>query len=58
MTYVNFIAGAVTGCWVAFADDFKLCVCYSRKIIEQQLQASAIRQNDINNTADTSLSSN
>ena len=25
LIYVNFITVAVAGCWVAFADDFKLC---------------------------------
>ena len=26
LIYVNFITVALAGCWVAFADDFKLCV--------------------------------
>ena len=43
---VNFITVDVVGCWVAFAHDFKLCVCYPIKC----------RPNDLNNTAGASLS--
>ena len=35
LVYVNFITNAVAGSWVAFADDFKLCVCYLRNNIDQ-----------------------
>ena len=48
----------MAGCWVAFADDFKLCVCYPRNIVDQQMQASVRLQNYLNNIADTSLSWN
>ena len=58
LIYVNFITVAVAGCWVAFADDFKLCVCYPRNNVDQQMQASVRLQNDLNNIADTSLSWN
>ena len=40
LIYVNFIIAAVAGCGVAFADHFKLCVCYPRNNVDQQMQAS------------------
>ena len=55
---MNFITDAVSGCWVAFADDFKLCVFYPRYNVDQQMQASVRLQNDSYNNADTSLSWN
>ena len=30
LVYVNFITADVECCWTAFADDFKLCICYPR----------------------------
>ena len=48
----------MAGCWVSFADDFKLCVCYLRNNVDQQMQASVRLQNDLNYIADTSLSWN
>ena len=56
LIYVNFITVAVAGCWVAFTDNFKLCVCYPRNNVDQLMQASLRLQNDLSNIADTSLS--
>ena len=53
LIYVKFIAVAVVDCWVAFADDYKLCVCYTRNNLDQQMRASVRLQNDLNNIADT-----
>ena len=36
---VNSITVAVAGYWIAFADDFKLCVCYPIKKLYQKRQA-------------------
>ena len=42
--------------WVAFAADFKLCVCYLKNNVDRQMQASVRLQNDFNNSAIPSLS--
>ena len=55
LMYVNFITVAVAA---AFADEFKLCVCYPRNNVDKQMQVSVWLQNDLNNIADTSLSWN
>ena len=48
----------MASCWLSLADDFKLCVCYLRNNVDQQMQASVGLQKDLNNFADTSLSCN
>ena len=30
LIYENFIASDIKCSWIAFADDFKLCICYPR----------------------------
>ena len=56
LIYVNFIIVAVASCWVAFADDFKLRVCYPKNNVDHQVQAFVRLQNDLINIEDTSLS--
>ena len=46
----------MVSCWLAFADDLNLCICYPRNNVDQQMQVSVRLQNDLNNIADTSLS--
>ena len=48
----------MVGCWVAFADYFKLYVSYPRNKLYQQMQASVRLQNDLRNIAEPSLSWN
>ena len=50
---VNYITAAVAGCWVAFAHYFRLCVCYPRNIIDQQMRVSVRQQNVLNKIAET-----
>ena len=51
---VNFITFALADCCVAFADDFKLCVCYPRINVDQRMQAS-VRLQDASHSTVTAL---
>ena len=58
LIYVNFITAEVTGSWVAFADDFKLCVSYPRRNSGQRMVGSRNLQSDLNSIAQRSSSWN
>ena len=58
LIYVNFITKDVSGSWAAFADDFKISVCYPRNVSQERVQAVCSLQTDFYSIARHSLSWN
>ena len=56
MIYVNFITKDLVGSWAAFADDFKLSVCYAKNDSEDRTQGINRLQADLNSIARVSSS--
>ena len=54
LIYVNFITSNVIGSWAAFADDFKLSVCYPRNNLDDREEGMRKLQQDLNHVAETS----
>ena len=58
LIYVNFITAGIDCHWTAFADDFKLCVCYPRGDSGDGLDARTLLQSSICRLVSTSKSWN
>ena len=58
LIYANFIASGVECEWTAFADDFKLCVCYPRTRVGVPASGSSALQRSIDSLVATSKSWN
>ena len=56
LIYVNHITKDVHSHWKAFADDFKLCVCYPRDSDVENCDAVQALQRDLNSLCDVSKS--
>ena len=54
MIYIDFIISNVLGSQAAFADDFKLSVCYERNNLVDREEGMRKRQQDLNHVAETS----
>ena len=58
LIYVNFITRDVVGSWAAFADDFKISVCYPRKSVQNRVEGVDRLQRDLDSIASASSSWN
>ena len=58
LIYANFITKDVSGSWAAFADDFKISVCYPRNASQERVQAVSRLQTDLDSIARHSSSWN
>ena len=58
LVYVNFVTAGLGCQWTAFADDFKLCICYPRGRSEESTSAQSNLQRCIDDLAVTSKSWN